>query len=80
MDQVQNKLTQIRSLTDLPVGVGFGVKNAETAAELARFADAVVVGSALVSSIEAHPDKPELALREITTLIRSMRTAMDAVI
>ncbi len=80
MDQVQNKLAQIRSLTDLPVGVGFGVKNAETAAELARFADAVVVGSALVSSIEANPDKPELALREITALIRSMRTAMDAVI
>ncbi len=76
--EVQAKLTAIRQLTDLPVGVGFGVKNAETAAELARFADAVVVGSALVGSIENHPDDPAQALAEMTTLIRSMRSAMDA--
>jgi tryptophan synthase alpha chain len=75
--EVQARLSAIRQLTDLPIGVGFGVKNAETAAELARFADAVVVGSALVSSIESHPDDPALALTEMTALIRSMRTAMD---
>ncbi len=77
MTDVERKLGEIRTLIDLPVGVGFGVKNAETAGELARIADAVVVGSALVSSIEAHPADPAQALTEITTLIRSMRQAMD---
>ena len=77
---VQTRLSAIRQLTDLPVGVGFGVKNAETAAELARVADAVVVGSALVSSIENHPADPARALAEMTALIRSMRSAMDATV
>lgn len=80
MAEVQTKLGEIRALTDLPIGVGFGVKNAETAGELARFADAIVVGSALVNSIEAHPGEPTLALSEITALIRSMRSAMDTIV
>ncbi|MGI9212502.1 MAG: tryptophan synthase subunit alpha [Methylococcaceae bacterium] len=76
--EVESRLSAIRQLTDLPIGVGFGVKNAETAGALARLADAVVVGSALVGSIESHPNDPSLALAEMTTLIRSMRSAMDA--
>jgi tryptophan synthase alpha chain len=76
---VREKLEQIRSATDLPVGVGFGIKDAETAAAVSQVADAVVVGSALVSRVEAmaaEPDKIGGALREV---LSSMRQAMDQV-
>ena len=78
LDSVREKLVEIRSCTELPVGVGFGIKDAATAAAMARFADAVVVGSALVSRIEAHLDDPQAALAEIVSLLGEMRTAMDA--
>jgi tryptophan synthase alpha chain len=75
---VDRKLAQIRSLTDLPLGVGFGVKNAETAAAIGRLADAVVVGSALVSLVETAGTDPERALNDISGLLGSMRAALDA--
>lgn len=78
LDSVREKLVEIRSCTELPVGVGFGIKDAATAAAMATFADAVVVGSALVSRIEAHLDDPQAALGEIGSLLAEMRTAMDA--
>jgi len=79
MLSVKNKLAQIKTITNLPVGVGFGVKNAEIAAALADVSDAVVVGSALISQIESSLDKPEQEIREnIVDLLERMRTAMDA--
>jgi tryptophan synthase alpha chain len=77
LDSVRDKLAEIRACTDLPVGVGFGIKDAATAAAMAEFADAVVVGSALVARVEANVDAPERAIDEIHALLRSMRTAMD---
>jgi len=62
----------------LPVGVGFGVKDAETAKTIANIADGVVVGSALISKIEANLDDPETAKKEIIALLKSMRQAMDS--
>jgi len=59
--------------------VGFGVKNAETAANIGRLAEGVVIGSALVSQIEAAKDDTAKALSEIEALISSIRTALDAV-
>jgi tryptophan synthase alpha chain len=78
LGDVERKLAEIRSLTALPIGVGFGVKDAETAAAVAGLADAVVVGSALVSRIEQAGDDTKEALDHITSLLRSMRAAMDA--
>ncbi len=77
LDSVRDKLAEIRSCTDLPVGVGFGIKDAETAAAMAEFADAVVVGSALVSRIEANLDAPQQAVDEIRSVLAGMRAAMD---
>jgi tryptophan synthase alpha chain len=74
---VERKLAEIRTLTELPIGVGFGVKNAETAAAVARLGDAVVVGSALVGKIEAAGGDGDAALREMTALLKAMRSAMD---
>ncbi|SMF95591.1 tryptophan synthase, alpha chain [Methylomagnum ishizawai] len=78
LGEVERKLAEIKALTNLPVGVGFGVKDAQIAAAIAAFADAVVVGSALVGKIEAAESEPDRALAGIVALLQSMRSAMDA--
>ncbi|BCG63713.1 MAG: tryptophan synthase alpha chain [Methyloprofundus sp.] len=76
-NDVEKKLLDIRANTQLPVGIGFGIKDAETAKTIAGLGDAVVVGSALISKIEANLDSPETAKQEIIELLKSMRLAMD---
>jgi len=75
---VKDKLVQIRASTELPVGVGFGIRDAETAAQVAAFSDAVVVGSALVNRIAALADKPDAIVAQAPQVIAEMRAAMDA--
>jgi tryptophan synthase alpha chain len=74
---VENKLKQIKAITSLPVGIGFGVKDAETAKIISELGEGVVVGSALISKIESNLDKPENAKSEIIGLLSDMRQAMD---
>lgn len=78
LDSVRAKLEEIRQCTDLPVGVGFGIRDAQTAAAMSQFADAVVVGSVLVSRIEDNLGQPETAISEIRRVLAGMRAAMDA--
>ena len=78
LGDVERKLGEIRRLTDLPIGVGFGVKNAETAAAIAKLADAVVVGSALVGKVEEHGNDTAASRGAIAATLKSMRQAMDA--
>ncbi len=54
--KVAKALEPIRAATQLPIAVGFGVKTAADAAQISKFADAVVVGSALVTAIEKSLD------------------------
>ena len=77
-NDVEKKLVEIRANTQLPIGVGFGVKDAETAKTIANLADGVVVGSAFISKIEQNLDNPEKAKTEIIELLTSMRKAMDS--
>lgn len=83
---VGEKLNQIRSLTNLPVGVGFGIKDAASASAIANIADAVVVGSALIQKIEGVQKTEQAAgqhdkiISEITALLSEMRIAMDKAI
>lgn len=74
---VEQKLQQIRANTNLPVGIGFGVKDAQTAKTLSAIGNGVVVGSALISKIEANLQNPEQAKNEIVELLAAMRQAMD---
>jgi len=78
LDSITQKLKQIGRLTDLPVGVGFGIKDASTAAKIANVADAVVVGSALVNRIEALADSPDEINKSISGLLVEIRQAMDS--
>ena len=78
LDEVAAKLQEIRAVTDMPLGVGFGIKNAEMAAAMSRIADAVVVGSTLVSRIEANASEPDKIGAELKQLLQEMRAAIDA--
>lgn len=75
--QVADRIGQIRAFTSLPLGVGFGIKDAATAAAVAGVADAVVVGSAIINQVEATPDDHAIIMNRISDLLSSMRQAMD---
>lgn len=77
LEPVAEKLAEIRRVTDLPVGVGFGIKDARTAFEVSRLADAVIVGSALVKRVEDLADRPGEIAQEVAGLLSTMREAMD---
>ena len=76
--EVESRVQHIKALTDLPVGVGFGIRDGETAARLAAVSDAVVVGSVLINTLEASMDTPSRIPEKVAALLGSMRTAMDA--
>ncbi len=59
------RVKTIRECTDLPVVVGFGISKSEQVREVAKAADGVVVGSALVNCISGNLDDPELAVQKI---------------
>ncbi len=75
--EVANKVAEIKRVSTLPVGVGFGIKDAESAAKVALVADAVVVGSAIIREIESHANNQATMLNNIKTLLSDMRSAMD---
>jgi len=79
IDSVVAKLSEVREhVPGLPVGVGFGIKDASSAAAIAAVADAVVVGSAVVQRIADHRNDPTAIKAEVGGLLRGMREAMDA--
>ncbi len=75
---VTDKLKIVRRYTDLPIGVGFGIRDAQSAAAVASVSDAVVVGSALVRLSETVA--PEHLAAELGKLLGGMRQAMDAAV
>ena len=77
-DAVSAKLTEIRRLVSLPVGVGFGIKDAQTAGQVASVADAVIVGSAIVGRIEQLIDEPERIPAVIGAFVAELRAGIDA--
>ncbi|MFO1435094.1 MAG: tryptophan synthase subunit alpha [Gammaproteobacteria bacterium] len=79
VDEVAMRINHIRKFTALPVGVGFGVKDAAAAAQLAQVADAVVVGSALVNIIENGSGDESRMHASVREFIGSLRAAMDKV-
>lgn len=76
--EVENRVQRIKAITSLPVGVGFGIGDGESAARVAAVSDAVVVGSALINKMENAMDTPSRIPEEVAALVASMRAAMDA--
>lgn len=80
VDDVESHVNNIKEHTDLPVGVGFGIKDAETAAAVSRVSDAVIVGSVLVKMIEENPDNDDIIIAKTSELLADMRQAMDKIL
>jgi len=75
---VERMLARIRARTAVPVGVGFGIRDPQTARAIARFADAVVIGSRIVEEIErAEPDQ---AAARAGALLAEFRAGIDAAV
>lgn len=82
---VADAITRIQKFSDLPIAVGFGIKTPEQAAEIAKVADAAVVGSAIVQviadnvanndGIKDSPDLRESVLKFVSELAQGVRTA-----
>src|SRR5262249_35708671 len=71
---VAARVNHIRKFTTLPVGVGFGIRDAASAQRVARVADAVVIGSRLVQEIiDAGNEAPA----RVQALLSEIRRAMD---
>ncbi len=79
MDSVAAKIPQIKAAAALPVGVGFGIRDAETARAVAKVADAVVIGSAIVQRLENTPRDSEgqNAVKSLAEFIGGIRQALD---
>jgi len=60
-DDARKLVSRLRRVTKLPIAVGFGISNAEQFAKVGEFADAVVVGSAIVETIERNPGREAAA-------------------
>ena len=69
-------LPKIRAATRLPIGVGFGIRDAVSAKAIAAVADAVVIGARIIEEIEAAG--PEQAVERVAALIRPIRAALDS--
>ncbi len=74
INQVSERVKNIKQFTSLPIGVGFGVRDAKTAKEVAKIADAVVVGSRIVQEVETS-SKEDL-LRNINQLMTEIKQAI----
>jgi len=75
MSEVAARLPAIHAATGLPVGVGFGIRDAATARQVAEVADAVVIGSRIVQEIEQST--PETMLENVKTFVAGVRAALD---
>lgn len=69
------KITELRAASNLPIAVGFGISNANQAREVAKHADAVVVGSAIVDLIAKHGDKPAM-IEKVGAFARKLADAV----
>jgi tryptophan synthase alpha chain len=76
LGEVAARIPKIRAATRLPIGVGFGIRDAESARRVAQTADAVVIGSRIIQEIEAAGAGE--AVSRIKAFLRPIRQALDA--
>jgi len=73
---VAARIPKIRAATHLPIGVGFGIRDAESARRVAETADAVVIGSRIIQEIESAG--PHDAISRVKAFLKPIRQALDA--
>ncbi|APG27663.1 tryptophan synthase subunit alpha [Syntrophotalea acetylenivorans] len=72
---IEQQVTDLQQISPVPVAVGFGISSPADAEAVARFADAVVVGSALVKVVEAYGKSPELPAK-VGAFVRSLKDGL----
>ena len=75
VSEIDKRIPSIRAATKMPIGVGFGIRDAESARRVAASADAVVIGSRLIQEIEAG--SPEQAVARVKAFLTPIRRALD---
>jgi tryptophan synthase alpha chain len=77
-EDAQKLVKRLRRVTKLPIALGFGISTSEQFAEVAEFADAVVVGSAIVETIERNPGREAAAVGELIGKLTGARAQVSA--
>jgi tryptophan synthase alpha chain len=77
IDSVNHHLSRMKNYIKLPVGVGFGIKNAKIAKQVSENADAVIVGSALVSIVEQFSGDKDRMITKIGNLSNEISSAIN---
>lgn len=73
---VEEAMPRIRKNVEIPVGVGFGIRDAATARAIGRVADAVIIGTKIIQIVE-HLPRPEI-IPALSSFIGEVRAALDA--
>ena len=73
---IETHLPRLRAASKMPIGVGFGIKDADSARAIAKSADAIIIGTRIIQEIESAG--PEHAVERVKALIRPIRKAIDA--
>lgn len=76
-DEVQRNVAEIKGMTELPVCVGFGIKDGPSAAAIGKIADGVVVGSALVATMGDSTLSLEQKLAHLGEQVKDIRSGID---
>jgi tryptophan synthase alpha chain len=74
-DELGQRIPQVRAAVGMPVGVGFGIRDAASARRIGALADAVVIGSRIIEEIETSPR--ERASAKVEAFVRGIRAALD---
>jgi tryptophan synthase alpha chain len=76
LNEISSRIPKIRAATKLPIGVGFGIRDAQSARAIAQTADAVVIGSGIIEVIESGPAAEAPA--RVKSFLQPIRQALDA--
>lgn len=76
IEAIAQRVAELRQYSQLPVAVGFGIRDATTAAQVAKIADAVIVGSAIVAKIAALTENSAALLQEVSTFTHDLHMAV----
>jgi tryptophan synthase alpha chain len=72
----RNKIKSARSFIDLPIAIGFGISTPEQAITVSRWADGVIVGSAIIKLIEQYQESPKI-LNQVSKFVSSLKKAIS---
>ncbi len=77
LGEVQKRVRHIRQFAEVPVAVGFGIRDGASAAAISQVADGVIAGSVLVSELAKYADEGQPCIDRVAERMTDMRSAMD---